>query len=329
MKSAEELYRGHYANFGANYMVCEAEFAEDFQEICKKNILLLSDKDAYETITSIIRWAKQLNVSIHQLKSTYLNDFDRNYDGTPLETIIEELKTEKIKEAESFHISPDNTISNLKIELLSEWMSEKVLEKVIIQSSWTAGVPDKRIPAIIESVKKHREESNVAPDISKLDRVENRLFELAKKGVAMLHQGLPLPPNGRVEALVLCSTCVIDLPTNFTNDIDMDVQTDRYFLLLADSIMLEEVEEPIDFINSRVEFYTQARADCSKLDLSDAYSPNSPICQIYNALYLNPLCESPRELSVASEKIEEVKQFSECFNKVQEMMEEEKQTLIQ
>ena len=72
------------------------------------------------------------------------------------------------------------------------------------------------------------EEQNLAPDISQLDREENKLFALANEGVSYLDEINPLTEddksyrlneNGRFEARILCSTMVIDLHSHFKNEI--------------------------------------------------------------------------------------------------------------
>lgn len=78
-------------------------------------------------------------------------------------------------------------------------------------------------------------------------------------GLSTLSDGhfgnLRLKENGRAEALILCSTMVMDLHSHFKNEIDLDVQTDRYFLLMADEIMGKlDHDDIIGFINSRIEF---------------------------------------------------------------------------
>ena len=139
-----------------------------------------------------------------------------------------------------------------------------------------------------EDVERTVDEQNIAPDLSKNNELENKLFAIAKQGVDLIQSSFrSLSDDGYAEALIYCSSYLIDLGTEHKNEIDLDIFEDRYFLLLADEVMYKSrVQDTIEYINSRVGFFNEQER---KLKESPNYTPMF----IFNAFYLNPGCESP------------------------------------
>lgn len=188
-------------------------------------------------------------------------------------------------------------------EWLIEMKNEQEKDEMTERFAKNMNIPKERMDSFKEEIRKIEEEQNLAPDISKLDREENKLFALANDGVNYLMEISPLVEdekkfrlneNGKFEARILCSTMVIDLHSHFKNEIDLDVQTDRYFLLLADSITGDYPDDEISFINSRIAFYN----DSIKSIKDEPYSKatDSLLAKIFNLLYLNPLSCSDNEI---------------------------------
>ena len=146
-----------------------------------------------------------------------------------------------------------------------------------------------------EEVEAKIDELGLAPDISKNNELENNLFSIAKEGVRMIEREFrPLSREGYAEALILCSAYLIDLGTEHQNTIDLDIFEDRYFLLLADEVMCNaRVDDNINYINSRVGFYDSEDSRC--------WLPTYTPMFVYNALYKNPGCESPDNITSFSE----------------------------
>lgn len=146
-----------------------------------------------------------------------------------------------------------------------------------------------------EEVEAKIEELGLAPDLSKNNELENKLFAIAKEGVRMIEREFrPLSREGYAEALILCSAYLIDLGTEHQNTIDLDIFEDRYFLLLADEVLCNSsVDDNINYINSRVGFYD--------LEDSRCWHPTYTPMFVYNALYQNPGCESPNKITSFSE----------------------------
>lgn len=184
-------------------------------------------------------------------------------EGATFDMLISRMKNEKSKEARQFNISEDFTICSFMYEWLIEMKNEQEKDEMTERFAKNMNIPKERMDSFKEEIRKIEEEQNLAPDISKLDREENKLFALANDGVNYLMEISPLVEdekkfrlneNGKFEARILCSTMVIDLHSHFKNEIDLDVQTDRYFLLLADSITGDYPDDEISFINSRIAF---------------------------------------------------------------------------
>lgn len=145
---------------------------------------------------------------------------------------------------------------------------------------------------------------HLAPDLSKNDNIENKLLNLAKEGVEYIGKNFrELDEKGYYEALLLCTTFVIDLGTDHQNEIDLDKMEDRYFLLLCDTMIHCQLKDEIGFINKRIGFYTE---EMKKLEWDYQYSAStkystSNIYSIYNAFYYNPLCNDPTKRDNSNE----------------------------
>lgn len=130
------------------------------------------------------------------------------------------------------------------------------------------GKSPEEVEAFVQSVNKILNELNLAPDISHLDNEENKLFSLAEEGAKMLDNlflGMFPKPSSQlskavfIEARILCSTIVMDLTPDFKNEIDLDKQEDRYFLLLHNSTVCDSdnFDDIIGFLNKRIDFYNK------------------------------------------------------------------------
>lgn len=148
-----------------------------------------------------------------------------------------------------------------------------------------------------EGVKETLEKLNLAPDLSKNNELENKLFNIAKQGVSMIESSFKvLPEGGYAEALIYCSSILVNLGTNHKNEIDLDLFEDRYFLLLHDEVLYHSnVDDIISYINMRVEFYTD-----QEMKLRSNPHFYTPMF-IYNAFYMNPGCNAPNQISSFSE----------------------------
>lgn len=167
-----------------------------------------------------------------------------------------------------------------------------------------------------ENIEKTMEELNLAPDLSKNNELENKLLGVAKQGALMIQLYFKkYPRGGYAEALIYCSSILVDLGTEHQNEIDLDIFEDRYFLLLHDEVNYNsDVPDVIDFINKRVEFYNEQER---KLKDSPMFTPMF----IYNAFYMNPCCDSPDVLQDFNESPFTLMKLKAVLNETKAMME--------
>lgn len=328
MGLARRMGAGSHNGYWAGFKLRKPQVAEAIEKVCGRDMDTVSDGDAFQIVATFTRWSANAKIPIEKLKDYFHQQMKSFLDsGGTYEMIFEKFKSEKPKEAKSFNISEDFTISNFMYEWLLEMQRKEESDSLIEQMARRLNVTD--IDAFKASLKKTEDELNLAPDISKLDREENKLFALAKEGAQMFRNFDPLTldndpapsltKEGMAEALILCSTMVIDLHSHFKNELDMDVQTDRYFLLLADSIMGDTPDDEIGFINSRIAFYKKECREWSNMSPLDAILPDNPISHIYNALYVNPLSDHP-EIIPQGLPTHNLIMFKSHFEKVQKAM---------
>lgn len=304
--------------------------AKEIEEITRRDMSCLDSKSTRQIVTSLIRWSQISNVSIGELKANYLEEVKKSLSqGNNFETLISRLKDEKIKEARQYGISQDFTICNFMIEIIDEYRQEKTSDDLSSRVSRNIGeqlnmTPDE-IEQLTKSIQSKEKELNLAPDISRLDREENKLFALAEEGARMLDNitiGISnrakLSKSGFAEARILCSTLVIDLHSNFKNEIDMDIQTDRYFLLLADATLFdtENIDNNIEYINSRIAFYKEQVSIARLLTPLQLIQPNNALAKIFNAIYLHPGCKNPGTIKSDEVTTNDVIMFRGPFEKV-------------
>lgn len=328
MGLARKMGASSHNGYWAGFKLRKPQVAESIEKVCGRDMNTVSDGDAFQIVATFTRWSANAQIPIEKLKDYFVQQMKSILDsGGTYEMILDKFKSEKPKEAKSFNISEDFTISNYMYEWLLEMKRRTESDFLIEQMAKRLNVTD--IDAFKASLKKTEDELNLAPDISQLDREENKLFALAKEGAQMFRDFDPLTLDngpapslskaGMAEALILCSTMVMDLHSQFKNELDMDVQADRYFLLLADSIIGDTPDDEIAFINSRIAFYKKECLAWSNMSPIDAIMPDNAISHIYNALYVNPLTEHP-EIIPKGISTHYLIMFKSHFEKVQKAM---------
>ena len=297
MDIAKKVGQKGKGNYWQGFKARKPQDAKAIESFSGRNMDAISDADAFQIVSSFLRWSNNSGTPIPALKEKFIEQMESLLaDGATFEMLIGRMKTEKAKEARQFNISEDFTICSFMYEWLVEMKNEQKKDLITEKLARNLNIPEEELESFKEQIRKVEEEQNLAPDLSQLDREENKLFALANEGVSYLDEINPLTEddktyrlneNGRFEARILCSTMVIDLHSHFKNEINLDVQTDRYFLLLADSITGDYPDNEIDFINSRIAFYN----DAIKRICEDPYSKatDSILANIFYLLYINPL----------------------------------------
>lgn len=103
------------------YRNTNPEKAESIEMITGKDMSLLGDKDAYELVSSMERWANNIGCNIKDLKVEFLKNYFVVFDNDETEEIIKHLKSNKLtEEANHFQISTQNTCAYYMIKWLQE-----------------------------------------------------------------------------------------------------------------------------------------------------------------------------------------------------------------
>lgn len=301
--------------------------AKQVEMLIGRDMSRLDNRTAYQIVASLIRWSENANVPIGELKTNFLKETNSLLvqPGMSYDLFISKLKNEKLIEARRFGISPDFTVCNFMLEFIEEDRQKKAEMDITQRIGGSLGVMAEEMDTFASSVSETSEDLNLAPDISNLDREENKLFHLAEEGAKMLDNltigitnQIRLSKAGFAEARILCSTIVIDLTSNFKNEIDLDKQMDRYFLLLADPTMFDcdNVEDVIGFLNSRIAFYNKEVQKAINLNALQILQPNNALGRIFNTLYLHPETENPENLVPGEITPNDLVMFRGLFEKV-------------
>lgn len=304
METVKNIGSNSYGNYWNSFKARKPVQAKEIESVCKQDLSKLSDKDAFEIVTTLLRWSQNAGVTIGNLKSWFLSQFEEKSSGLPYAQAIDTLKREKIKEAQQFNISPDNTACNFMLEFLVEKQEKERTRSLGRKIAENLNVPEDKIDDFLREIEEKETELNLAPDISKLDREENKLFHLAEEGANMLDnltvgldKELALTPQGKAEALVLCSTLVITLHSNFQNEIDLDVQADRYFLLLHDNTLAFDAKDNIDFLNNRIDLYNKEVKKALQLNPLQLFTIDNAMGILFNTIYLHPGNTNPYNIN--------------------------------
>lgn len=313
--------------------------AQGIENITHRDMKEISDKDAFQIVTSLLRWSKNSERPVNKLKASFYDDIDAQ--GIPEEIFLKKLKQERLKEAKQLNICPDNTVCNFMYKIILERQEKQEKKKYSQNSSKQLKLSDDAIESFEESIAEKEQELNIAPDISKLDREENKLFNLANEGIDILDNLLTMSNDfekisfnkrSRIEARILCSTMVMDLHSNFKNEIDLDNQADRYFLLLADQTTFDdvdsEIKDEIAFINSRIAFYKEELQKYSEMSSLQVFMINNAIGHIFNALYVKPLSDNPKEIEEGSISTSNLIMFKKMLDDTCSAMTREKNQIL-
>ncbi|MBR5631503.1 MAG: hypothetical protein IKW82_07655 [Bacteroidales bacterium] len=271
------------------------EQASAIETLIGRDMSKATDIDAFQIVTTILRWSENAGCPIGELKKRFLKDMGPILEGMEYQQIVEQMKKSRSEEAAHFNVSLDNTISAFMLQWIQEEQQKRNESSALNKILDNLDLNEEEKSRMFSSIQENVDSMGIAPDISGLDREENRLIELAEEGVDFISNNYKrLDKYGRKEALIYCTTCLIDLPTDYENELDMDKKEDRYFLLLHDKVICEKIDDTPGFINSRIEFYNEQKR---KLAESPMYTPMF----IYNAFYMNQLCEHPEILKEFNE----------------------------
>ena len=260
--------------------------ANEIESFADRDLSKCSSADVSEIIFTVNRLTEKEHCSISTIKENYIEYIGLQLMTMDYDEFIAMSKNYREKEARLYNISLDNTVSGFMMqwahEIHQKQKEENMLKRLVENMSFPSEVERNDY---IRKIQETHKSLNLAPDISGFDRIENRLIALAEDGVEFISDNYKgLSHIGQIEALLYCTTCLIDLPTNYKNALDLDVKEDRYFLLLVNKI--HGIKNKVEFINHRIDFYNN-----EKRKLTD--NLHYTTIAIYNAFYVNPLNEHP------------------------------------
>lgn len=291
----EEMTQGEYdemthpLSYWESYKSQSPSKAKDIVLVTGINIDSLNDADAKEIVLSIGRWAQNTDTPISQLKKKCIKDLLALGGESIFDAALERNNSEVIKEAQSFDIKQDHTICRFINDAIVEYKKEKETASIENYFQSKLGIRDEEMDNIRETV------NGLAPDLSKNNHIENRLFKLACNCADRLSDEFKkLSDMGRDEALFFFSTIIVDLGV-IQNDLDLDIMEERYKLLMCDEIAFDyDADDTFKFLNVRKKFFED---EYRRVKEEPMYTPMF----LYNVFYLNPGTETPKELKSFTE----------------------------
>jgi len=234
---------------------------------------------------SLERLAFKYECPIGRLEEAVVNELDNTlashseplYELARQKRLVEvpsEAKTFGIEEYETGQYFVANWLE-ARADQLAE--SERMLEDLRGQL---------RKEGILESVERKMEELHLAPDLSKNNNLENKLFKLAHQLADYIgYYFRPFPNDGFYEALMYCGILLLNFRNDYENELNLEKVQDAFFLLLWDEILPHtklEIEDVPRYFNQRVVAWGK---DEKRMSEDATYKPLA----LYNAFYVAPL----------------------------------------
>lgn len=123
MEVVKNVGNNSYGIYWQSFKTRKPIQAKDIETLCDRDMSKVSDKDAFEIVTTLLRWSENAGVPIGKLKTCFLSEFEKQVSGLPYNQALETLEQEKNEEAKQFNISPQNTVCNFMLEFLREKQS--------------------------------------------------------------------------------------------------------------------------------------------------------------------------------------------------------------
>ena len=124
------------------------------------NMDSLSDKDAFEVVSTFLRWSENAGKPISKLKEDTIAQFSEFLDEAPFEMLEYRLRNEMSKEAKTFNIYPNHTVSYFMLNYLKEAQS--------YQSKTSVPIGDIRflVEQLVDSVFTHKMKAKMNEDMA-------------------------------------------------------------------------------------------------------------------------------------------------------------------
>ena len=234
---------------------------------------------------SLERLAFKYECPIGQLKKAVVNDLD-NTLASRSESLFELSRQIRLvevpAEAEKFGIDECETGQFL----VATWLEERAYQIVESEQMLENFRNQLKEEGMLESVENKMEELRLAPDLSKNNNLENKLFKLAHQLADYIgYYYKPFPDDGFYEALMYCGILLLNFRSDYENELDLDKVQDAFFLLLWDEILPHtqlEIEDVPRYFNQRVIAWGK---DEKRMAEDASYKPLA----LFNAFYVAPL----------------------------------------
>ena len=264
---------------------------------------LVNEEYMLELVDSVERMIVYFRCPVSRLQQTAVERAKMfcAKSGESMPGLIKSLEAMVRNESVRFGIHKCNTATYL----LKNWLTEDIgakecLDNLINELSNKYNIDFEKLEA----------EYNIAPASVDENSLERRLFSLAKKCADYIgYRFDDFPDNGFYEALLYCTTLIIDIGSEHSNEVDIDLLEDRYFVLLADEILSAAGSSvnTIEFINSRIKLYQ----DC-------------PDKMIYGLFFLSPFWDTPDVRKWKSVSASDLKKLRQAVRHVRKMISKEK-----
>ena len=273
----ERYFRMKYSQ-SPERTITEGLIGRDFKDMLPTRIRSICE--------SLKRLTYKHECPLGSLKDAVLDSFDSEllHSREALSNLIKQIRdVQAPAEARRFKIAVTDTgqwlISNWLEDCLHQLYEEERVMNKIHDLAESQGISWSSVEQTVKELK-------LVPDLSRNNKLENKLFRLAKELANYIgYYYMAFPPLGYYEALVYCSVLLVSFRSDFDNEIDLDVVSDCMFVLLYEEIRYKAgVDDFIKYFNQRV-------VQWGKDEAMMAQDPEWKPISLYAAFYMEPFCD--------------------------------------
>ena len=111
MDIAKTIGQNRRGNYWQGFKARKPQDAKAIDALCGRDMETLTDADAFQIVSSFIRWSKNSGTPIAELKDNFIEQMKSLIaEGATFDMLVTRMKSEKSKEAKQFNISEDFTI---------------------------------------------------------------------------------------------------------------------------------------------------------------------------------------------------------------------------
>ncbi|MGM9693620.1 MAG: hypothetical protein ACI3YC_01245 [Alloprevotella sp.] len=120
MDAVHAMGDGQNAQYWEGFKHRKPNEAKAIVAASRLNMDSLSDKDAFEVVNTFLRWSKNAGKPISEIKEDTIAQLSQFLNEASFETLESKLKSEMLKEAKTFNISPNHTACYFMLSYLKE-----------------------------------------------------------------------------------------------------------------------------------------------------------------------------------------------------------------